>query len=279
MISIYKSGALTLCLWTAHTASAITVVISGGDATGNTEIANFLNANFSNVNEVRTGDFANFSSTATQDALNGTGTFAGSAAADLVIFGRLTTSSAYQNDVAAGFNDLTTPVVSFTSFVTRSTTDRLGWTGGNVLAQSNALSATAGDETTITTAGAALFGIAEGTVDWHDSAGNSFNAAGSGSVGDGEILATIGGGAGILAARWNAGDLSGTGDTFGGERLLFNLDPNAATDTTFASLSSAGETALITALEDVSGLTAIPEPSSMLLCSLGALGLLRRQRR
>ncbi len=274
-----KSAIASLALWATSSASAITVVISGGNAAGNAEITSFLNANFSNVTEVRSGDFANFTSTATQEALNGTGT---SAAADLVIFGRQTTSSAYQN-VAAGYNGLTIPVVSLTSFVTRSTGNRLGWTSGNILNQNS--TGTAGAEATLTAAGALLFGgVAGGTLDLHESEGSTFNAAGTGSVGEGEILATIentAGGTAILAARWNAGDLSGTGDVLGGDRLLFNLDPDvpgATPDSTFASLTTTGEAALITALEDISDLTAVPEPSSLLLCSLGALGLLRRQR-
>ncbi|MDB4568467.1 PEP-CTERM sorting domain-containing protein, partial [Akkermansiaceae bacterium] len=99
------------------------------------------------------------------------------------------------------------------------------------------------------------------------------------------ILATVGGD--TLAAYWAAGDAPGDTvsagvATFGGPRLLFNIDndPNAGNNgiNDLANMSPAGLNAMISAIDFATPLTSVPEPSSALL-SLVALGFLARRRR
>ncbi|MDA7881400.1 PEP-CTERM sorting domain-containing protein [Akkermansiaceae bacterium] len=260
----------------AMSSSGIIILVSDTETTS--EIDDFLNANFTNVTEIRNADYANFADPATQDALNGTGVFAGSGAAEVVIIGRNLGSGAYSGGAADGYNALSIPVISFTSYVSRGGVgDRLGWHDGSA---SNTIS-TIGAETTLTTEGQAFFGIA-GPVDWHESVGDSFNGLGVGpGVGTGDILATVGGQ--ILIAHWDVGDApANTADAdvavFPGERLLFNLDDDGTTRSTFNSLTPAGSAALVSAIDSVSPLTAVPEPSTSLLGFL-ALGFLARRRR
>jgi hypothetical protein len=209
------------------TAQAIDIVYSGTGQAADQAILSLLESNFNDVN-INYGDFSDYATnSATIEA------------ADLFIVGRRLSSAAYAVPAnSMSFDALNVPVVAFTSYVTRPLDGRWGWHDGDVAAGLP----TVGDETTVTTAGAGAFGVAAGTYDWFPEP-NTFNAAGTGSVGDGEILATIGGN--ILAAHWDAGDLSGTGATFGSDRFLFNWT-EAGSVTTLPT--AAGQQALINAL-------------------------------
>lgn len=266
---------LSLAALTLSSAHGIVILVS--DLEQSSAIDDFLNNNFNNVAEIRNGDFASFNAAATQDALNGTGAFAGGGAADLVIIGRNLSSGGYSGGNADGYNTLNIPVVSFTSYISRNAGNRLGWHTGSA---SNNLSTT-GAETVITTAGTSLLG-STGPADWHESLGETFNGLGNSlAVGGGDVLATVGGQ--LLAAYWETGDAPGAPNeagvaNFPGPRLLFNLDDDGAERSTFNSLTAEGEAALIAALNVTTPLTAVPEPSSALL-GLLALPLAFRRRR
>lgn len=250
---------------------AITVSISGvgagtvgGIPQNDQVIIDFLNANFSNITTINYGNYANPASIPV-------GT-------DLFMVGRRVFSGEYGNAAnSAAFNALTIPVVAFTSYVTRPDGDRWGWHTGGAVGQS-----LNGTETTVTAAGATAFG-GEGTVDWWGTLANSgtnFSAVGAGTIGTGDILATIGGS--VLVAHWNAGEQSGMGATFGGDRLLFNLPDNNAAGQAELPNTPAGQAALIAALDAFTPLTAnaIPEPSSFAaLAGLVGLGFSACRRR
>ncbi len=275
-----KSCALKLTLSLVALAapcSAVNIVISG--AGDNASIVTFLNDNFSNITNIESGNFANFGSAATTTALAANG------GADLVIIGRTLSSAAYDNGDADGYNGLTIPVVSFTSFVSRAAGNRLGWHSGSV-AQDTVMSA--GDESLITVDGAALFGLGAGAANFFEgNNGGDINAlaAVGANFGGAQILATAGGA--VQSAFWPVGSTPGdTGAagvaTFPGERLLFNLDNDAANGGpagfTFNALTDDGETALIASLASV-GLEPIPEPTSAILTSIAfLLPVLRRRR-
>ena len=269
--------------------SGIVIVIS--DLVNNAavpvqNIENYLNGNFSNVTEIRHANYADFNAAATQDALNGTGAHAGNGAADVVIIGRSLSSGNYQGGVADGYNSLAIPVVSLTSYTVRTNNNRMGWHSGSTT--TNKL--VAGDETTVTAAGASILGLAAGTHDLlfaSDPVADTFNGLGVGTVGDGDILATTGGD--LLAVYWEAGDAPGNPTeagvaTFGGPRLLFNTDNDPTTGNNgandLANMTPAGLQALTNALDFATPLTAnvIPEPSTSLL-GVFALGFLARRRR
>jgi hypothetical protein len=238
---------------------AVNITLSGTDLAGNQPIINFLNSNFQGVN-VTFGDYSNPANIP--------------AGTDVFIVGRILGSFAYANAANSQiFNNLTIPVVSFTSFVTRPDGDRWAWhstgtVGGDV----------SGSETTITGAGASLFG-GEGTADWFTigTSGTGFNALGSGTVGTGSILATIGGN--ILVAAWESGQQSAGGVTFSANRLLFNLPDSQPNPPALAVLPDtiAGQQALISALTTYTPLQ-VPEPSSFALLGLGALAAIRGRR-
>ena len=278
---------LAAACWIAGAAQADVLLISTNVAATAAPTSAFFTDNFSNITEVRIGNYANFGLAATQDAVNGTGAFAGMGVADFVVFNRLISSTDYQNNVSAGYNTINIPVVSLTSFVTRPDTGRLGWHTGGVLANGNTNN-TAGNETTLTAAGAAIFGGTSGTtVDWfvRQSGTADFNAPGSGTVGEGSILATIGASGGIIAARWDAGQLLGNGTAAGGARLLFNLDDTGGADAVFndsGSQTATGRAALVTALQTVGfTATAVPEPSSLAVLffiSAGVLAFVRHRK-
>ena len=279
-------SSLSLLAASAAPSSAIVVMLSDLVDPGNPahvqNIEDYLNNNFSNVTEIRHGDWSNFAASA--DARNGTGAFAGGGAADVVIIGRSLSSGGYASGNADGYNGLSIPVVSLTSYTVRTVGNRMGW---HSLATSTN-KAIAGDETTVTAAGASILGLSAGTHDLLTAsavAADTFNGLGLGTVGDGDILAIVGGD--ILAAYWEAGDAPGNPTeagvaTFGGPRLLFNTDndPTTGNDGTndLANMSPAGLQALTNAIDFATPLTSIPEPSTGLLGLIG-LGFLFRRRR
>jgi hypothetical protein len=237
---------------------AINVVLSGTSQPGNQGIIDFVNNNFQNVNLT----FGDYSNPATIPA----GT-------DLFILGRALSSAAYANAAnSAAFNSLTIPVVAFTSYVTRPDGDRWGWHSGPI-----AIVNATGAETTVTAAGASLLGGA-GPADWW-TGDFGFSATGTGTVGQGEILATLGGN--ILVAHWNAGDQSGMGAVFGSERLLFNLSDLTSGGPAVMPDTVAGQQALASLLDAYSPLVAVvPEPASaaLLLGGLSTLFMVRRRK-
>ncbi|MGC6463999.1 MAG: PEP-CTERM sorting domain-containing protein [Akkermansiaceae bacterium] len=260
--------------------SGIVVMISDLTPSG-APIEDFFNDNFSNITEIRHGNFANFSAAASQDALNGTGAFAGQGAADVFVIGRSLSSAGYANGDSDGYNGISIPFINFTAYTARDLGNRLGWHTSSA----NNASSRVGDETTVTAAGAAILGLAAGDFDFFTDDPN-FNglSVGTTGFGGGEILATIGGN--TLAAFWESGDAPGgvnSGQTnFPGPRLLFNLDnePGTGNDGTndFTGMTSEGIFALRSAIDFATPLTAVPEPSTGLLGLLG-LGLLARRRR
>ena len=72
---------LVLGLSTAPS-SALVIMISDLVPGSGGNIETFLSTNFTNVTEIRHANYANFAAAGTQDALNGTGAFAGGGAAD-----------------------------------------------------------------------------------------------------------------------------------------------------------------------------------------------------
>ena len=273
--------AITLFALSAVPCSAVVVMISDLTPAGS-PIEEFFNNNFSNVTEIRHGNYANFANS--QDALNGTGAFAGSGAADVFVIGRSLSSGDYDAGDADGYNAIDIPFINFTSYTAREAGNRLGWHDGSA----NNADSRDGAETTVTAAGAAMIGIPEGDYDvWTD--GRNFNGLGtSTNVGTGDILATVNGN--ILAAHWDAGDAPGNPtnaglDTFPATRLLLNLDnePNAGNDgmNDFTGLTTDGFEAYVGLIASNTPLNAVPEPSSCLMSLLGiglVISRLRRRR-
>jgi hypothetical protein len=234
----------------------VNVALSGTLAPNNQPIVDFLTGNFEDV----TVTFGNFADPATIPA----GT-------DVLFVGRILTSGAYDNAAnSATFNSLNIPVVSWTSYVVRPDGARWGWHSGGV-----AGSTVVGNETTITAAGASVFGVAAGVgvADWWTvgTDGTNFNAAGTGTVGTGNILATIGGETNILAAAWEPGQQSAGGVTFTANRLLFNLPDSTGTNgTAVLPDTGAGQQALIAALAAYTPLQVVELPQLIVNQSTGA---------
>ena len=278
---------LSFLALSAVSSPALVVVISDlSSGSASSTIADFFTDNFINVTEIRHGNFANFSAAASQDALNGTGIYAGGGPADVFVIGRSLGSGEYDSGASDGYNALTIPFINFTSYTARQDGNRLGWHASGATGDKSV----AGAETTVTAAGSTIFGVAPGTYDFYaGNPSNTFNGLGAGTsaYGDGQILATIGGD--TLAAFWAAGDAPGNPTnagvaTFPANRLLFNLDndPNSGNNgaNDFTNLTPAGMEALVSAVAFATPLVAIPEPSKAML-SLTGLALLfcRRHRR
>jgi uncharacterized protein (TIGR03382 family) len=269
------------------TSSALVVLISDLVPAGPAgALEAFLSSNFTNVTEIRHANYANFAAAGTQDAILGTGAFTGNGAADVVIIGRSLGSADYDAFDAAGYNTLSIPVVNLTSYTARQDGNRMGWHASGATVGTSV----AGVESVVTTAGAAILGLAAGSYDLltEVSATDSlFNglAAGTTAFGGGSILATVG--TDTLAAYWAIGDAPGnptaaTVATFPGPRLLFNLDndPNAGNNgvNDLRNMTPAGLQALRSAIDFATPLTAIPEPSAAVLGLVGFVLLSRRRR-
>ncbi len=243
---------------------AVNVVMSGTNAGHDQPLIDFVNNNFTNITSFQYG---NFSDPATIPL----GT-------DVFMVGRHLNSGEYNNATnSATFNALTIPVVSFTSFVSRTNGDRWSWHSGNTINASDA----SGNETTVTAAGASILGFSAGAHDFHSTFASN-EALGEGTVGTGTILATINGN--ILAAGWFAGEESAGGQVFGGDRLLWNVFQIASTGTdTVLADNLDGIIAMRNAVEHYTDLTAVPEPSTYAaifgLVGFGAAILYRRRKR
>jgi len=246
---------------------ALVIMISDLSPDGS-PIEEFFNNNFSNVAEIRHGNFSNAAATGTLDALNGTGEFEESGPANVLVIGRSLSSGDYQGGASSPFNALPIPIVNFSSFTARDTDSRLGWHADSVSTDQPR----AGAETTVTVEGAGLLGVVSGDYDFFTDVGN-FRALGLGTdVGGGDVLAGIG--PDLLAAHWDAGDAPGNPTaagvaTFPGTRLLFNLDnePSTANDGTndFTGLTPAGLTALVAAIDATTPLKAISADSPRII--------------
>lgn len=176
-----------------------------GGAAGNQATIDFFSTNFLNTT-VASGDFSDTANASVRTAISN---------ATVLVLTRTTSSAAYDTNDAAFYSGLTIPVIDLTSYTARS--NRLYWTGGDVSAQ-----VIDGNEATVTAAGAAVFGAA-GSFDWYSGTG-SFDAAGIGTVGGGQILATIG--SGHFVVGWQAGTTVASGMMQNGKRLLFNITGN-----------------------------------------------------
>ncbi len=266
-------AASLLGAFVAASAQAIVVSVSTADSSAARDgaLASFLSSNFSNITTLNVGYYNTAAAVP--------------AGTDLLIIGRRIFSGDFGNATnSAAFNALTIPVVSLTSYVSRVDGSRWGWHNGPVVGGQSIN----GDETTITAAGATAFGAA-GVADWWGpltggglavTPVTTFNALGSGSVGQGDVLASINGS--VLVAHWNAGELSGTNVAFGGDRLLFNMPDYDNSGGIELPNTPAGQAAFIAALDTYTPLVAnaIPEPSSTaLLMGAAAMGMMATRRR
>ncbi|MBN2514181.1 MAG: hypothetical protein JXB18_14680, partial [Sedimentisphaerales bacterium] len=210
------------------TSQGLNIALSGTSQTGNQPIIDFLVENFG-----ATVTFGDYSTPANIPADT-----------ELFIVGRVLSSGAYDNATnKATFNALTIPVVCFTSYVARPDGNRWGWHSGPI----GAFHTLSGNETVVTEAGADVFGAA-GAADWWNDATWGFSAPGTGTVGDGQILATSPAGE-IVVAYWKAGDTSGTGAVFGSDRLLFNVPDQGSGNPVDLPNTAAGQQALLAALK------------------------------
>lgn len=205
-----------------------------------------------------TGLFQDFSATATTDAI---------AAADLIVFSRDTNSADYSNQAgeAAFWNGLAKPIVLSNYLILRSS--RQGWTNGS----STAAGVSAGDETSLTVAGASYFGTTSGPQNFLQGINPNVTDS-SMNFGDGTILATNNTHPSIVS--WSAGDMNGSGGTFGGDRLYLATANTDLTPSVSYVFSPDGEDAIKVAVTNL-----IPEPSSAVLLGLGAFALSLRRRR
>jgi uncharacterized repeat protein (TIGR03803 family) len=206
----YGVGAVLLALGMATASQGATVLVDygpawAGGAAGNQATIDFFGANFLDTT-VASGDFSDTANASVRTAISN---------ATVLVLTRTTSSAAYDTNDAAFYSGLTIPVIDLTSYTARS--NRLYWTSGDIAAQT-----IDGDEATVTAAGAAVFGVAA-NYDWYNGSG-SFDAAGTGGVGGGQILATIG--SGHFVVGWQVGDAVASGAVQSGKRLLFNISGN-----------------------------------------------------
>ena len=234
-----------------------------GGQTGNQATIDFFDNYFQNTT-VAWGDYSNVGADASLQATV--------SAADVLVLCRSTYSGGYGPDDQAFYNTLTIPVIDLTSYTARSS--KLGWEGG----ETGSGPMYGSPEITVTAAGASVFGVSEGDYDWFIASSQGWNLnAGSGSVGDGDILASITNDAGDAELNavvgWNTGDMIASGEVQSGNRLLFNLplDGNQIPG------NQEGLDAMIAAVAAYTDLEAIPEPATMMLLGLGGL-LIRRKR-
>lgn len=241
-------------------------------------IKDFFTDNFNNVTEVRHGDFSSFAAQASQDALHGTGAFAGKGAAEVFVVGRTVSSASYGSGNADGYNGISSPFVNLTAYTARALSNRLGWHTGSAATTGTRN----GLETTVTANGVSILGLTVGSHDWFtDAVAFDGLSLGTTGFGGGKILATQG--ANTIAAYWAAGDAPGSPTdagvaTFPAVRLLFNLDNapnsgnNGANDIT--NLTTEGLAALVSAIDFASPLTAgLPDPVHL---SVNAGSVIRR---
>lgn len=207
-----------------------------GGAGGNAASTGFISDNFEDVT-MTIGDYGDTANAGIQATIE---------SADVLVLGRTTSSSNYDATDMAYYSSLNIPVVFLTSYVTRSS--RMGYEGAE-----NSGASVDGAETTVTADGALVFGVAEGTYDWLTT---GLDTGGTGDVGGGDILATIGGT--HLAVGWNAGSTNAAGVVQSANRLLWNLSANGNT----LPETAAGQQALINAMESYTGMVAIPVPET-----------------
>lgn len=224
-----------------------------GGAAGNGASTAFISNNFQSVT-MTVGDYGDTANAGVQAIIG---------AADVLVLGRTTFSSNYDATDMAYYSGLNIPVVFLTSYVTRSS--RMGYEG-----DLNAGAAVDGDETTVTAAGASVFGVAEGTYDWLTT---GLDTGGTGDVGGGDILATIGGS--HLSVGWNTGSTNAAGVVQSANRLLWNISANGNT----LPETAAGQQALINAMEAYTGMVAIPEPATIGMVGVFGVGILFIRRR
>jgi len=204
---------VVMCVTTSYAKPIKNILISATGWVSNHQTLNqptvdFYKSAFPNAT-VTYGDYGNTGDAAVQAALLG---------ADLLVIARTNYSSDYNTDDDTYYNTyLTIPIIVHSSYFTRSS--RMNWEGGGE--QGPAID---GNETTVTAEGAKIFG-AEGTFDWWSGTG-AFDRVGSGSVGTGKILATIGGYNAVVG--WRPGDTNARGTTMLGNRLLFNFHVNGS---------------------------------------------------
>jgi hypothetical protein len=212
----------------ASTSFGLNIAVSGTSQTGNQAIIDFFVNNFNAT--VTFGDFSNPANIP--------------AGTDVFVVGRVLYSGAYANaDNSAIFNALDIPVACFTSYVARPDGGRWGWHSGGI----GAFHSLSGNETVVTEEGAKVFGTS-GPVDWWNDATWGFSAPGTGSVGEGKILATSPAGE-IVVAYWKANSLSGSGVVFGSKRLLFNVPDQGSGNPADLPNTEAGRKALLDAFK------------------------------
>ncbi len=234
-----SSLVVVMCVATSYAKPIKNILITATGWVSNHQTLNqptvdFYKSAFPNAT-VTYGDYGNTGAAAVQAALLG---------ADLLVIARTNYSSDYNTDDDTYYNTyLSIPIIVHSSYFTRSS--RMNWEGGGE--QGPAID---GNETTVTAEGAKIFG-AQGTFDWWSGTG-AFDRVGSGSVGTGKILATIGGYNAVVG--WRAGDTNARGTTMLGNRLLFNFHVNGSG----LPNTAAGQKALLDAVKAYVMQTDIP---------------------